>query len=744
MHLAPLIHDLAVILAVAGLVTFLFQRIKQPVVLGYIVAGIIVGPHTPSAIFVYDVPNIKVWAELGVIFLMFSLGLEFSFRKLARVGASAGATAAFEIVFMLALGFSCGQLFGWSFIDSIFLGAMLSISSTTIIIKALDELGLKRKKFAQLIFGVLIVEDLAAILILVALSTLAASNTIDVSTLAFSAGKLLLVVASWFIAGYFVVPRIFRHVGKTGSDEMLTTTALGFCLLLVVFAVEMNYSVALGAFIMGSILAESAESHRIEELVRPLKDLFAAIFFVSVGMLMDPSELWKHKWPVFAITLVTIFGKVFSSAFGALATGQPLRTSVQVGFGLGQIGEFSFIIATLGLTLGVISDFLYSIAVAVSIITTFTTPYLIRVSGTVGGALERALPDRINDFLARYVAWSEERKASTGGSPEQYKRLLKWLLNGLLVTSIWVLIAEYGKGYVSSYFSNPLIVHAVAWAIAILASAPFVWAMLSAATMERRDPLASGGRTFLMQVLTVVWIGTLSLAFFPARYVGFAVAAFAAIFFRGFYKRLDRSYQWFEKHFLSTFEDAEKSSREPTAALQRLAPWDAHLLHMRVNPHSQIAGKCIFDIQLRKRYGLNIVAIQRGLQSIVSPLPSEQIFPNDELLVLGTDEQVEAAKPLIEEPHDGAMKQSNIADYELKRLHIWENSPLLGRSIRDSRIREDYSAMVVGIERRGRRIMNPDTDMVFEIDDVILIVGPSDKVEEFSRKNSQALEAENK
>ncbi|MEW6055026.1 MAG: cation:proton antiporter [Bdellovibrionota bacterium] len=728
MHLAPLIRDLAIILAVAGIVTFLFQRIRQPVVLGYIIAGFIIGPHTPPFPLVTDIPNIKVWAELGVIFLMFSLGLEFSFRKLAKVGVSASITAIVEVIFMMSLGFACGKLFGWSFYDSLFLSAMLSISSTTIIIKALDELGLKSKRFAQVIFGVLIVEDLVAILILVALSTLAMNQSFSVPALALSSAKLFLVVGVWFIVGYFLVPRIVRAVGKTGSDEMLTTLSLGLCLLLVVAAAELDYSVALGAFIMGSILAESTESHRIEELIKPLRDVFAAIFFVSVGMLMEPSTIWEYRWPVLIITLITVVGKIFSTTAGALLTGQTLKTSVQVGFGLAQIGEFSFIIASLGLTLGVTSDFLYPVGVAVSLLTTLTTPYLIRVSHKSALAIERRLPARAADFLARYVAWSEQRRISTANRSAFYRQLLKWFVNGVVVTAIWVMVARFANPVLEDFVKNPIAAHAGAWMLAILISAPFTWAMMTTAYAEGKNPLSGGSYTFLIQILTLLWLGAVSLAFFPAKYVGISVAALSAIFFAKFYRRLEASYHWFERQFLSTFDASEKKSKHPSDALKRLAPWNAHLVQLRVHPDSDIAGKAIAKVELRKRFGLNIVAIHRGSRTLISPEPDSQIFPKDELLVLGTDEQVDAARSMIEKPPGIVEHKMHIDEYELMRLFIDDVSPLLGRSIRDSKIRENYGAMVVGIERRGRRIMNPDTDMVLEIEDYVLIVGQSDRV----------------
>ncbi len=389
MHLAPLIQDLAVILGAATVVAFLFQGIRQPVVLGYLLAGILVGPNTPPFSLVVDLAGIRIWAELGVIFLMFSLGLEMSFKNLLHVGVTAAVAGPFEALFMLALGFAAGKVAGWTSIDSIFLGSILAISSTTIIIKALEELDLKKQPVAQLLFGILIVEDLVGILILVGLSTLAGSQGFSGLAFLWSAVKLLLIVAAWIVVGLLTVPRLINHVARRSNDETLTLLALALCLGLVIFSAYFHYSTALGAFIMGSIIAESNEGQRIETLVGPIRNVFAAIFFVSIGMLFVPHELLRNWRVIIMITTLTIVGKIISGTLGARLGGQNLKTAFAVGCGLAQIGEFSFIIAGLGITLGVMSPLLYSVAVAVAVITTFTTPYLIRVSQPAARRCER-------------------------------------------------------------------------------------------------------------------------------------------------------------------------------------------------------------------------------------------------------------------------------------------------------------------------------------------------------------------
>lgn len=380
MHFPSIIQDLAVILGAATLASILFQKIKQPIVLGYLIAGLIIGPHTPPFSLIVDEPGIRVWSELGVIFLMFSLGLEFSFKKLLSVGKTAAFTGPFEAICMLALGYGAGRLLGLSSTDSIFLGAILSISSTTIIIKALEELGLKSERSSQLIFGILVVEDLAGILILVALSTLATAGTegFSFSHLALEALRLFGIVASWIVIGSWILPKLSAWVAKRFGNEPLILLSLSLCLFLVSLSAYFHYSVALGAFVMGAILGESGAVHQIERLLQPIRDVFGAIFFVSIGMLLNPHDLQVHWKMVFLATALTIGGKLVSTYIGARLTGQSHANSFKAGMSLAQIGEFSFIIAGLGIDLGVMSKFLYPVAVAASVITTFTTPYLIR------------------------------------------------------------------------------------------------------------------------------------------------------------------------------------------------------------------------------------------------------------------------------------------------------------------------------------------------------------------------------
>ncbi len=714
-HLAPLIRDLAILLATAGIISAIFQRLRLPVVLGYLVAGIALGQAARRWSVISDFPNVRLWGELGIIFLMFSLGLEFSFRKLSRVGLSSVGTALFEMASLFGCGFALAR-FGlhWSARDSVLLGTMASVSSTTIILKTLDELGLRTRRFAEAIFGVLIVEDLVAILMIVALTTLGQSRELTGLLLLGSAGKLLLVVGSWFLVGYFVVPRLVRLAGSRGGEEMLTVLATGLCLGLAVLADQFGYSVALGAFIMGSILAESSESHRIEELVKPLRDVFAAIFFVSIGMLLDldQARLW---WPeALALTALVLAGKSLFVSLGALITGQSFRTAIQIGLGMAQIGEFSFIIAGLAIVAGPRQELLYPMAVAASLITSFTTPLLNRVSHRVAHRLEYQLPPSFREFLNRYAAWCLDRRADRERRGEFYLRLFRWVCCGIAITVIHVVLAEWLP------FPGSL---AVRWLLAAMASAPFLWAMLR--VFDRPMPAFGFG------LLTVIWLGLLSREFFPTEVAAPLTLGLVAVLVLAWTRRLEGAYRWFEKELLSGLSGDQPRSGRRADIIRGLAPWDAHLVRIKVHPNSEVVGFKIKELGLRSRFGLNIVVIRRGLRFVVAPSPELPVFPKDELLVLGTDEQVESARTFLEHPPGLEEDFDPIEGFELRNINVDPGSPLVGRSLRDCAIRERFGAMVVGIEREGKRLLNPDSQALILPGDALWLVGEIEKIEEF-------------
>ena len=722
MHLAPLIKDLAIILAVAGIMSFLFRKIKQPVVLGYLLAGMIVGPHTPPFVLVKDLPSINTLAELGVIFLMFTLGLEFSFRKLTQVGFSAVITATSEVAFFLLGGYLVGRAIGWTPTESIFLGAMLSISSTTIIIKALEELNLKKHRFAQLIFGVLIVEDLYAILMLVGLSTLAQEQNFSILSLSFSALKLLFVVGCWFITGFFIVPRVIKHADKVSNPEMVTIISLGFCLALVVFANYFGYSPALGAFIMGSILAETTLIHEIEARMEPLKDMFGAIFFVSIGMLIDPHVLREHMGLIAILSVFTVIGKILSTSFGALASGQTPGRSLQVGLGLAQIGEFSFIIAGLGVALNAINKDIYPVIVAVSLVTTFTTPFFIKFSVPLSQNLEKKLPKNINLLLTRYGLWIEHHKNQLRRHEYKGQIIVRWLISGMIMTLIFLLCRRFTSDMLKDY-------GLVVFMVPLILSLPFIWSMLFGhKRILAQSKVVEGIKlpVIISPLMTFVWIVALSALFFPLRYVLPVCAVFLTFFIGLTYKRLETSYHWFEQNFMDLFSPKKTDDED---LFKHLAPWNIHLVNLKVHSNSMHVQSTLIKAQLRTRFGVNIVAIKRGLNNVVAPGPHEMILPGDEMIVLGTDEQIDLVREELEKPNLSEIQIRTIGDYELRYLSVDDLPKLAGKTIRQSGLRENFHSMIVGIERAGKRIMNPDTDSTLEKEDKLWLVGGRKDIE---------------
>jgi monovalent cation:H+ antiporter-2, CPA2 family len=478
-HLPNLITDLALILGAAGITTLIFRRLKQPMVLGYILAGLLVGPNFNLLPTISEIEGIKIWAEIGVIFLLFALGLEFSFKKLAKVGASAGITGAWEISIMMTLGYLTGTMLGWSRMDSIFLGGIIAISSTTIIFRAFDELGLKTRQFTSLVMGVLIVEDLVAILLLVLLSTLAVSQTADGGEMIFSILKLIFFLSLWFLLGIFLLPTILKKSSKWLSSETLLIGAIALCLGMVVLASKVGFSAALGAFIMGSILSETIYGEKIEHLIDSVKNLFGAIFFVSVGMLIDPKLLLEYIGPVLLLTVIVIGGKFFNVTLGALIAGRPLKQAVQAGTSMTQIGEFSFIIATLGVSLKVTSHYLYPIAVGVSVITTFTTPFMIRMADPFYYFLERKLPRSWIRCLNNYSAGSQTLKGESDWRIvfRNYSQLI--LINSVVSIALILLSNYYLQPALRNWIEPYWLASFVAVIFTMAAMAPFVWALMA-------------------------------------------------------------------------------------------------------------------------------------------------------------------------------------------------------------------------------------------------------------------------
>lgn len=737
-HIPPLIHDLTLILGVAGIVTIVCKWLKQPVVLGYIVAGCLVGPHFNFFPSITEISSIQIWAEIGVIFLLFGLGLEFSFKRLAKVGGAASITALVEILSMLGLGYLAGRYLGWSPMDSLFLGGILSISSTTIIIRALDELGLKSRKFVSLVFGALIVEDLVAILLLVLLSTLAVSQQFAGRELLGKTAQLGFFLILWFLGGIFVLPTLLKKGKRFLNDETLLVISLALCLFMVFLANKAGFSPALGAFIMGSLLAETTEAEKIEHLTRPVKDFFAAIFFVSVGMLINPTTLFEHGHAVLFITLLTICGKTLSTTLGALISGQPLRHSVQTGMSLAQIGEFSFIIASLGLTLKVTSDFLYPVAVAVSALTTLTTPYLIRSADRTASWIEKTLPKNWVIALHQYSRMMQNTSQNKGWRQTLQIRLLRILGNTILTIGIlWLsannlkpfLFAQWGKG------EGTTLIYA---GITLLVASPFLWAMAFGGTQANSLRAAYKAATRLgpllfVEILRFLATTTLILTFILRLEISQTTQLILmGILFGALslsWPLLARIYLWCESIFLHNLSERERAASALDPNQHELAPWDAHMASFKIPPEAAFVGKTFLEMGLRERFGVTVALIQRGHKRITAPGREECLYPHDSVGVIGTDEQLHRFKVFLDTVPEKSITP-HAGDYVLRSFNVHAESPFVNKAIRESGLRERTNGLVVGIERGTKRILNPDSTTLIEAGDLLWIVGEESRLKE--------------
>ncbi len=715
----------------AGLVTLLFKKIKQPVVLGYLLAGFLVGPEVSFLPTVQEKEAITIWAEIGVIVLLFGLGLEFSFKKLFAVGRGASITAITKVLFMLGAGYATGQIFGWSQMDSLFLGGILSISSTTIIIRAFDELGFRQKGFVNLVFGILVVEDLVAVLLLVLLSTIAVTNSFQGTELIVSAGKLAFFLSIWFLGGIFLVPWFLQKTRSLMNDETTLIVSLALCLTMVILATHAGFSPALGAFIMGSILAETPDGEKIEHNLKSVKNLFSAIFFVSVGMLIDIDPLKEHWVAFVVITFVTIFGKFLSTTIGALIGGQSIKTSIQSGMSLVPIGEFSFIIATLGLSLGVISSYLYPLAVAVSAITTLTTPYMIKSSEPFYNWIYKHLPDRIkyraSDDLSKSVIATK-----TSSTTSEIARLF---LNTILVIAIALATNKWLTPILQNYFENKVLIEVLAAFVALLLSLPSLWAIISGPSAlklntYRIEDIKNLTTQALLALFARIIISLFLLSFVIGQFISalltFVIVANVALIV-GFLgaKNFSQVYQWLEKRFTSHLNEKDKSkviAREKAENIPPLAPWDAHLSKLTVQPNSSFVGLRLSEISVREKFGVTIAMIERGTKQILAPKRDDFVMAHDRLVAIGTDDQLLGfAQALATEPEP--TKDHSPINYGLYSLLVDDSSPYLGKTIRDSGLRESVDGLVVGIERENERLLNPDSTVTIQNSDLLWIVG---------------------
>ena len=754
-HLATLINDLALILICAGVMTLLFKKLKQPLVLGYVVAGFLASPHMPYTPSVMDTANIQTWADIGVIFLLFALGLEFSFKKIVKVGGAAIIAACTIIFCMILLGITVGTGFGWQRMDSIFLGGMIAMSSTTIIYKAFDDLGMRKKQFTGLVLSVLILEDILAIVLMVMLSTMAVRHNFEGSEMLESIGKLLFFLILWFVVGIYLIPELLKRCRKLMSEETLLIVSLGLCFGMVVMAARTGFSAAFGAFIMGSILAETVEAESIERLVKPVKDLFGAVFFVSVGMMVDPAMIVEYALPIIVITLAVIFGQSLFGTLGVLLAGQPLKTAMQCGFSLTQIGEFAFIIASLGVSLHVTSDFLYPIVVAVSVITTFLTPYMIRFAEPASNFVDTHLPVKWKNFLLHY---------SSGSQTMNHESLWKKLILALTRITIVYSIVSIAVVALAFRFLVPLFLEHIpgiwgrllAAVVIILFISPFLRAIMikknhSAEFVTlwndsrgNRAPLVA---TIVIRILIAVSFVMFVISGLFKVSVGLLLGvAVLLVIMMILSRQLKKQSIMIERKFFQNlrYRDmrAEYMGEKKPEYAGRLLSRDLHLTDFEVPGESAWAGKTLAELNFGKKYGIHVVSILRGRKRINIPGASVRLFPEDKIQVIGTDEELNQFSSEMEK---AAILETDVVEKSemiLRQFRVDAHSIFLGMTMRESGIREQYHCLIVGVERGEETLHAPDPHEPFMEDDVVWIVGENADVYKLVGQKNENVDME--
>lgn len=742
--LPTLILDLAVILTYAGIFTLLFKRLKQPLVLGYIVAGFLATKYIPFTPSVTDAANVKTWADIGVIFLLFALGLEFSFKKIMKVGGTAIVATCTIVFFMMLCGIAVGYACGWKQMDCIFLGGMIAMSSTTIIYKAFDDMGIRQQKFAGLVLSILILEDILAIVLMVMLSTVAVRHQFEGEEMIASLAKLFFFLVLWFVVGIFLIPSFFRRNRAFLSEEMLLLVSLSFCFIMVYIASKVGFSPAFGAFIMGSILAETIEGEKIERLVKPVKDLFGAIFFVSVGMMVDPVMIAEYALPITLIILTVIVGQAFFGTLGVLLSGQPLKIAMQSGFSLTQIGEFSFIIATLGVTLGVTSSFLYPVVVAVSVITTFLTPYLIKLALPAYFYLERRLPASWIILLDRFTSGS-----NTVNHESKWKELLMGMLRIVLIYSIVtiaviVLCLQFVVPVLGTLL-DPFWGNLLGALVTILLCAPFLRAIVIKKNRSEAFKLLWNDKKVNHAPLVTLLVAKALVALMFVVFIinrlcsaSILIAVLVAVVLVAgmvYCRYLKKKSIVIERKFLRNFRMKENylhshgRHRKPSYAGGLLAR-DLHLTEITLPANSSWAGKTLLELNLGKVYGVHVASILRGDSRLNIPGGQERLFPQDQIQVIGTDESLGrfCEKMALSIEADKAAGYSSEDTMLLKSFVLDPGSPLIGKTIQTSNIRERFKCLVVGLEREEESYASVPAFEIFREKDVVWVVGEEQDV----------------
>ena len=743
--LPPLIQDLALMLIVAGIVTIIFKRLKQPLVLGYIVAGFLVSPHMPYTASVADTANIHLWADIGVMFLLFSLGLDFSFKKILRMGVSPFISTMAIIFSMSMLGVCVGHSFGWSRMDCIFLGGMLAMSSTTIIYKAFDDLGLRQQQFAGLVMSVLILEDILAIVMMVMLSAIASGNSPDGSQMLESVVKIGFFLILWLVVGIFAIPIFLRSVRRQINNEVLLIVSLGLCCAMAVFSTKVGFSSAFGAFIMGSILAETIEAEKIEQLVEPVKNLFGAIFFVSVGMLVDPQILINYAWPIATLVLTILIGQALFGSFAFMLAGESLKSAMRCGFSMAQIGEFSFIIASLGLSLGVISDFLYPVVVAVSVITTFLTPYMIRLATPAYNALEHRLPTRLIRSLNQLSMSHPDSQQQSA-----WRRLLTQMALNTVVYSIltsatialtFTFVLPFTRkllpGWTLHWYAN-----AITGLLTVLLIAPFLramvmkknrseeWKQLWRESNRNRLPLLF---TILVRVMIAVafifYICNYLSRFSNALMITLGVVVVALIIVS---RTIKRRSILLERLFINNLRsrdiEAQIQGKKRPLYEGKLLDRDIHIAEFTVPANSQWMGRTLKSLNLGQKYGVHVSSILRGGCRLNIPDGDYPIYPYDRLQVIGSDDQMATFAHALQTEviaEDPDLEQRQM---KLRQLIISADSPFVGKTLVESGIRSRYSCMVVGIEEGKENLSPVRPNRRFQEGDILWIVGEEESL----------------
>ena len=742
----PLFLDLAIILVTAGVITVVFKWLKQPLVLGYIVAGFFIGPYFPWFAGVKDVANVHVWSDIGIVFLMFALGLEFSIKKLKKVGATGAITALTELAIMFLIGSSVGRLLGWQSMDCIFLGCMLSISSTSIIIKSFEDLKLKQQKFTSSVTAVLIVEDLIAVLLLVILSTVSVSKSFDGGELVMSLVKLVFSLIVWFVFGIFLIPTFLRWMRRYMTEETLCIVAVGLCFGMVVMASYAGFSTALGAFVMGAILAETIEADAIHVIITPIKNLFCAVFFVSVGMLVDPHILVKYIVPILIIAATVIVFKSSAATLGFVLSGKNLKTAVQSGFCFCQIGEFSFIIAGLGLSFGVINPDLYPIIVSVSIVTTFVTPYMIKGSVPIYNRLEPRLPQRLKDALERYSNSAKQTNQTSSVRLFLKKQFSSILLYGAINAAICLLSFTLLKPFINSVIVNgdgepSFWGNLIGMLVTLGVMLPFVWAIAVRNVNRQKIKEMLDSKDYSQAIVIPVlllryFLALLFIGLVIGRYIHLAVGflvilAVFVVLMVLFSKRTINFYQRIENQFIENFNSrqSQQSFKIPT-----LLENNFYLERIPVTPYSPYSGKRLMDTNFREDYGINVVSIERA--GVVYDLPRKEmlILPGDRLSVMGSEDQIAHLRSVLSVEPDMLIHDHSDNELNIYRLTVHENNPFIGQSISESKFSQHYHAMIIAIERDGQQILNPRSYTVFQEGDVVWFVSPEElDIHKFTR-----------